>query len=193
MIFDTKIPYIWTISLHIWWNFFKQRAAPPPAPPYAIYILVIGPHFFQVTSLTLGLSSNFTPCYWMSSVKSGCKINLILRRTQIHISKKRASFRKNQKIGSDFTKYENKHQEKWWKRRIFVLNFGFSSGPPGTHVSTQNIAKKNHCYAAQRIWTSPFSQNRATICYECLKRSEMYVKKLVNIVPSSPVIISKKY
>ena len=29
---------------------------------YAIYILVIGPHFFQVMSFTFGLSSNFTPC-----------------------------------------------------------------------------------------------------------------------------------
>ena len=41
----------------------------------------------------------------------------------------------------------------------------------------QNIAKKNHWYAAQRIWIESLSQNRATICYECLKRSEMYVKK----------------
>ena len=32
-----------------------------PHPPYAIYILVIGPHFFQVMSFTFGLSSNFTP------------------------------------------------------------------------------------------------------------------------------------
>ena len=31
-------------------------------PPYAIYILVIGPHFFQVVSPTFALSSNFTPC-----------------------------------------------------------------------------------------------------------------------------------
>ena len=57
----------------------------------------------------------------------------------------------------------------------------------------QNIATKNHWYAPQRIWIESLSQNRATICYECLKRSEMYVKKLVNIVPLSPVIIRKKY
>ena len=43
-------------------KFFQAAGgSAPPHPPYAIYILVIGPHFFQVTSLALGLSSNFTP------------------------------------------------------------------------------------------------------------------------------------
>ena len=49
------------------------------------------------------------------------------------------TFWENQKIGSDITKYENELQENS-ECRIFVLNFGFSSGPalllpPGTCVS----------------------------------------------------------
>ena len=60
----------------------------------------------------------------------------------------------------------------------FCLKFRvFEQASLGTHVSTQNMEKKNHWYAEQRILIESLSQNRATICYECLKRSEMYVKK----------------
>ena len=76
----------------------------------------------------------------------------------------------------------------------FCLKFRvFERASFGTHVSTQNMAKKNHWYAEQHILIESLSQNRATICYEYLKRSEMYVKKLVNLVPLSHVISSKKY
>ena len=49
----------------------------PPVPLYAIYILVIGPHFFHVTSLTFGFSSNFTP--WLAPALSYLRDIIVMR------------------------------------------------------------------------------------------------------------------
>ena len=76
----------------------------------------------------------------------------------------------------------------------FCLKFWvFERASFGIHVSTQNMAKKNHWYVAQRKLNESLRKIEPQICYKCLKGSEMYVKKLVNLVPLSHVIISKKY
>ena len=87
------------------------------------------------------------------SFRSGCKISIILCIT-FSISKEKASFLENQKIWSNVNKYENQHQQKLCKRQIFVLNFGFSSGPPLSRIKT-NTAKTT---LDKNGWTRPFTK-----------------------------------
>ena len=72
----------------------------------------------------------------------------------------------------------------------FCLKFRVFERASWDLLINTNMAKKSDWYAAQRISNEALHKNRATICYECLKRSEMYVKKLVKVVPLSHVIIS---
>ena len=56
--------------------------------------------------------TSLTRCKSSEEDGQGVKLTSLYAGLKSTLQKKRASFRKNQKIGSDFTKYENKHQEK---------------------------------------------------------------------------------